>query len=246
MDCKKLADTILEDVGGADNIISFTHCSTRIRFKLKNEALVDNGHLRDVRGVLGVLTSGGQYQVVLGSRVPNVYKNLEEIAFSDTEETEEEDEKQSLLVSGFKNIWEIILPLLPVLIGIVLLEVLQVFIIMQGIIEEGSYIHKVISTITDTVVYILPFLVAYSVARKLKINVFVALVITGLITRPELSALIIPGYTENRELYNIAYTIIASFAISVLAFITPRENKKREENVIVNNSDISIDKEQKV
>lgn len=59
MDYKELAKTILDDVGGEENIISFTHCATRLRFNLKDDSRVDRKHLDGTRGIMGLVNKGG-------------------------------------------------------------------------------------------------------------------------------------------------------------------------------------------
>lgn len=78
MSNKDFAETIIKDVGGAENIISVTHCSTRLRFVLKDVKFADTVHLREVRGILGVLMSGDYYMVVIGNRVKKIYDIIKE------------------------------------------------------------------------------------------------------------------------------------------------------------------------
>ena len=73
MDYKILAENILDGIGGAKNVASFTHCATRLRFNLKDESIPDDEKLKRTKGVMGVVRAGGQYQVVIVSDVPNVY-----------------------------------------------------------------------------------------------------------------------------------------------------------------------------
>ncbi|APC41372.1 PTS transporter subunit EIIB [Clostridium estertheticum] len=74
MDYNKFASTILETVGGEKNVISVGHCATRLRFNLKDDKKADTEFLQNLKGVVGVVNKGGQYQVVIGSDVRNVYK----------------------------------------------------------------------------------------------------------------------------------------------------------------------------
>ena len=80
MDYKQLASDILARVGGESNIISFTHCATRLRFNLKDTAKADTENLKNMPGIMGVVNKGGQYQIVIGSDVPNVYRELMALA----------------------------------------------------------------------------------------------------------------------------------------------------------------------
>lgn len=80
MDYRKLAEEILQNVGGTDNISGLTHCATRLRFNLKDESKAKTDVLKGIKGVMGVVSSGGQYQVIIGSDVASVYRPLTEMA----------------------------------------------------------------------------------------------------------------------------------------------------------------------
>ncbi|WP_304401997.1 PTS transporter subunit EIIB, partial [uncultured Dubosiella sp.] len=71
---QQIATTIMELVGGTDNISFVTHCMTRLRLNLKDESIVDDNKVKAVKGVLGIAHSGGQYQIIIGQNVPKVYK----------------------------------------------------------------------------------------------------------------------------------------------------------------------------
>ncbi|MEG2837666.1 MAG: PTS transporter subunit EIIB, partial [Erysipelotrichaceae bacterium] len=73
-DYSKLASDIIENVGGKDNIISVLHCVTRLRFKLKDDSLANTDALKKMNGVVTVMMAGGQYQVVIGNHVDDVFK----------------------------------------------------------------------------------------------------------------------------------------------------------------------------
>lgn len=73
---KDLVEEILKNVGGKENIAGLTHCITRLRFNLKDESIADTGALKKTKGVVTVVQSGGQYQVVIGNHVPEVYQEL--------------------------------------------------------------------------------------------------------------------------------------------------------------------------
>jgi PTS system beta-glucosides-specific IIC component len=76
IDYKKMASAILEKVGGKENVSMVTHCATRLRFNLKDEKKADTAGLKTIQGVIGVVAQGGQYQVVIGNDVPNVYREI--------------------------------------------------------------------------------------------------------------------------------------------------------------------------
>ncbi len=73
---QELAKEIVKQVGGKDNVISLTHCITRLRFKLKDENIANDEVIKGMDGVVTVMKSGGQYQIVIGNQVANVYEEV--------------------------------------------------------------------------------------------------------------------------------------------------------------------------
>ena len=72
----ELAEDILKHVGGKENVNSLKHCVTRLRFDLKDESKADDDYLKNRDGVVTVVKAGGQYQVVIGNHVPDVYAEV--------------------------------------------------------------------------------------------------------------------------------------------------------------------------
>ena len=96
MKYEQLAKDIIKNVGGKENVNSLTHCVTRLRFKLKDESKANTDVLKNMDGVVTVVKSGGQYQVVIGNHVPDVYADVMAVAGlaeSGNEEIEEKIEK---------------------------------------------------------------------------------------------------------------------------------------------------------
>jgi PTS system beta-glucosides-specific IIC component len=85
-DTKKLASSILEAVGGKDNITFITHCMTRLRLNLKDESIVDDEGVRKIKGVVGVRRVAGQYQIIIGTSVDEVCTELIALAGLSQEE----------------------------------------------------------------------------------------------------------------------------------------------------------------
>lgn len=96
MNYQELGKTIIEKIGGKQNIAGLTHCATRLRFNLKEEGKTQTDGLKNTPGVMGVVSKGGQYQVIIGSDVGSVYKEiLKEVPTLDGEQVEsnEKDER---------------------------------------------------------------------------------------------------------------------------------------------------------
>lgn len=99
---RELARAILKDMGGEENIISMTHCLTRLRFELKNSDKADMTHLKKVRGVRGIIVHRGKYMVVIGTAVRGVYTTLRSImSFKEEREREQKPKGSHSLFAVF-------------------------------------------------------------------------------------------------------------------------------------------------
>lgn len=90
---KQLAQEIVNNVGGKENISGLVHCITRLRFTLKDESIANDNVLKNMEGIVTVMKSGGQYQVVIGNHVEAVYKDVVEIIGLDDSSTSSETKK---------------------------------------------------------------------------------------------------------------------------------------------------------
>ena len=104
MDNRELAKTIVEKIGGSENVKLYTHCITRLRFILKDKSKVDEEGLRQIKEIMGIVDRGGQYQLVIGGDVERVFNELPPFLpgvdqEKPVEETEEQttEEKKSIL-----------------------------------------------------------------------------------------------------------------------------------------------------
>ena len=138
MDYKALAKSILEDIGGEENVVSFTHCATRLRFNLKDDSKVDKKHLDATKGVMGVVNKGGQFQVVIGSDVPNVYRELNMMgSFGGTEGEKNETDDRNVFVRILDTIAGIFTPIIPAITGAGILKAFMALLVAFGWIDNG-------------------------------------------------------------------------------------------------------------
>ncbi len=186
MDYKALAKSILADVGGEKNVVSFTHCATRLRFNLKDDGKVNKKHLEETRGVMGVVNKGGQFQVVIGSDVPNVYRELNLLGgFSESAGEKNERDDRSVLSKILDTIAGIFTPIIPAITGAGILKAFMALLVAFGWIDKTSQTYSVLAVFSDAAFYFLPFLIAYSAARKLNCNAVMAMSIAGILLHPD-------------------------------------------------------------
>lgn len=91
---KQLAQEIVKNVGGKENISGLVHCITRLRFTLKDESIANDNILKNMEGIVTIMKSGGQYQVVIGNHVEAVYKDVIEIIDLDDSSANSETKNQ--------------------------------------------------------------------------------------------------------------------------------------------------------
>ena len=183
---EKLAKEILENVGGKENINSLTHCITRLRFRLKDESKANDEALKNNPGVVTVMKSAGQYQVVIGNHVPAVFEDVCSIAgiSNDAPAAEAEAPKGVLdtLIDIISGCFQPILgPLCAA--GIIKgLSALLVFLLGTGFSTSGTYL--VLNAIGDSIFYFLPIILGYTAAKKFNVNVVVGMIIGASLCYP--------------------------------------------------------------
>ena len=124
-----LSKDIVKYIGGTDNVIALVHCATRLRFQVKNRELVDKDHLKQLEGVITVLDSGGQIQVVIGNHVSDVYDAIfvnTDLKRESSAEDMETGEKKNLLNTFMDTISGIFAPILGVMSGAGMLKALLI------------------------------------------------------------------------------------------------------------------------
>lgn len=184
---EKLAKEILENVGGKENINSLTHCITRLRFRLKDESKANDEALKNNPGVVTVMKSAGQYQVVIGNHVPAVYDDVCQIAgiSTDTSAAEEEEAPKGILNTLIDIISGCFQPILGPLCaaGIIKgLNALLVFLFGTSFSTSGTYL--VLNAIGDSIFNFLPIILGYTAAKKFKVNVVVGMIIGASLCYP--------------------------------------------------------------
>lgn len=194
MNYKNVATEILSKVGGKENIKDVTHCVTRLRFTLVDIKKVDEDAIKKINGVMGSINKGGQFQVIIGNEVSNVYKELVKLGdFSKDPSKNENSEKQSIGNRIMDYITGSIIPIIPVLAGCGMLKVILTLISTLNLMPVDSSTYKLLSIMGDSVFYFLPFFVAYTSAKKLNTNVFFAVLIPAVLLHPNLNALSVDG-----------------------------------------------------
>lgn len=187
-----LARIIIQNVGGKSNIISITHCITRLRFKLKDESKANTDILKNTDGIVTVVQSGGQYQVVIGNHVPDVYQTVCEVGHiqntTSSEVAEEEDDNQNLFNKFIAIISAVFTPFLGVLGAAGMIKGFNALFVAIGLYPNTSGTYMVLQATGDAFFYFLPIVLGYTASKKFKVNEFVGMAIGMAMLYPDLAA----------------------------------------------------------
>ena len=184
-----LARIIIQNVGGKSNIISVAHCITRLRFKLKDESKANKEVLESTDGVIKVMQAGGQYQVVIGNQVNDVYDAVLEVGHLNAAGAVDEDGnavddggsesggKKSPVSMLIDVISGTLQPTLGVLAATGIIKGLLALFDFIGLIPSTSGTYQVWYAVADGFFYFLPIILGYTAAKKFKINEFIGMAI---------------------------------------------------------------------
>lgn len=193
MSYEALAKEIVQHVGGEKNISSLVHCATRLRFKLKDKNKANKQALEEMDGVLSVVQGGGQYQVVVGSHVADVYKEIIKIANIGANVDSSDESKGSITSQIFDVISRSFSPLLGALAGAGMLKALLTVLTMLGWLSPESGTYLILSAAGNAVFFFLPIFLGITLAIRLGANPYVGGTIGAALLEPNLTGLLAEG-----------------------------------------------------
>ncbi len=229
-DFKKLANSVVDAVGGVGNVTNLTHCMTRLRFILKDEAKASDETVKNIPGVMGLVKQGGQYQIIIGNNVAAAYKEILALGVdggATVDASEQPKQKWTLKRVGMTILDAIIgtmTPLIPAIIGGSMVKLLAMLLLMTGVVGETNSTYVLLNTIGDAAFFFLPILVAVSASKKFGTNTYLAVAIAGLMVHPvfmDLMAKAAEGQAVTLAMLPITsvkytYTIIPAIVMSWL------------------------------
>ncbi len=198
---KQLAQDIIKNVGGKENINGLTHCITRLRFKLKDESIANDDVLKNMSDVVTVMKSGGQYQVVIGNHVSEVYADICNIIDLENTNLNSEPKKSgSLLDRGIDIISGIFQPVLGVMAACGMLKGLNALFVAIGLYANTSGEYLIINAAGEALFTFLPLFLGYTAAKKFDLKPMLGLVLGAAMCFPgiqgsTISAGVEPLYT---------------------------------------------------
>lgn len=183
---EELAKKIVDNVGGKENVVSLTHCITRLRFKLKDESRAKDDVLKSMDGVVTVMKSGGQYQVVIGNHVPEVYADvmpllgLEEGSAAPAEDAP----KGSLFNQAIDVISGIFQPILGIMAACGMVKGLNALFVALGLYTDAGGGYLLLNAIGDGLFHFMPLFLGYTAAKKFNLKPMIGLVIGAIMCYP--------------------------------------------------------------
>ncbi|MED1665293.1 beta-glucoside-specific PTS transporter subunit IIABC [Brevibacillus laterosporus] len=218
MDQEKVAKEIVALVGGKENIAHVTHCMTRLRFNLHDDQLANKEMLEKTKGVMGTMKSGGQFQVIIGNDVAQVYKEIMKSTDVTTRQGHDKapKKKQNPISAIFDVIAGVFTPILPAIAGAGMIKGLLSLAATFGWMSPDDSTYLILNAIGDGAFYFLPLILAFSAANKFGNNPFVAVTVAAAVLHPQLTALL--GTGQNTSFLGMPVTAV-TYASSVIPIV---------------------------
>ena len=180
-----LAKDIIENVGGKDNIKDLRHCITRVRFRLFDESKANDEVLKKTDGVMSIVKGGGEYMVVIGEHVADVYDEVcKQLGISeDQKDVQKTDENATFIDKALKFIMSGMGPTLNLLCACGIIKGLNVIFLMLGLSQEGG-IYQLLNAAGDCFFYAMPILMGYNSAKQLGIDPYFGFLFGAALTYP--------------------------------------------------------------
>lgn len=221
----EVAAAILELVGGKENIRCVGHSATRLRFVLSDVGKADLEGIKDIKGVIGVVDKGGQFQVIIGGEVTDVYRELTKLGdFETSSEGKEKElqqaEKKKLLSKVLETISGIFFPVIAALTGCGMLKALLALLVFLKALDTGAQTYQLLSLMSDSTFYFLPIILAVSAAKKFRCNEYMAAAIGGILIHPNFIAMVNASKEAGTGIYFLGLPVsLVSYSSSVIPTI---------------------------
>lgn len=207
-----LAGSVVNALGGVDNIAAVTHCMTRLRFVVKDDAKIDSATLKGISGVMGVVRNDSQCQVIIGNTVSHAYREVVALLPGDMQPAQPVGKQKLTLKRIGAGILDALIgtmsPLIPAIIGGSMVKLLAMVLEMSGLLPKGSSTLTILTVIGDGAFFFLPLMVAASAAVKFKTNMSLAIAIAGVLVHPSFIDLMAKAAHEHVEFALVPVTAV--------------------------------------
>lgn len=218
MNYKNLAEAIMKQIGGRENVNGLTHCATRLRFTLQDDTKINVSAIERLDGVYGIKNAGGQVQIIIGTDVANLYEEVNAICNIDETKNivSEDKEKEPIIGRVFDVIAGIFTPILPAIMAGGMTKALISLLLLGKLITAGSELHTTLNFISDAAFYFLPIFLAISASKKFKCNSYLAAMLGGILLHPTFIGIV--GTGEPFHIFGFSVPLL-SYSSSVLPII---------------------------
>lgn len=207
----QLAKDIVKNVGGKENIISVQHCATRLRFQLKDDKIAKDDVLKNMEGVITAMKSGGQYQVVIGNHVPEVFKEVCAVAGVDNAPVQQaEKKKMSIGAMIMDLITGTFMPSISMLCASGILKGLNMLLTMTGVLATTDGLYTLFAAAADAMFLFFPVILGFNAFKKLGGNPFLGMTLGAALVYPTIQGV---------ELNVLGLTVTATYTSTVLPII---------------------------
>lgn len=189
MNNTELSAKILALIGGRENVSGVTHCITRLRVVVKDTSVIKREQITKLSGVMGDNLVGTQYQIILGPKVADVFKEFQPLV-GVTAAAEGPKEKTKISSVIIDTLTGVFVPIIPAMIGAGLIKGILLFLMFANLVDTSTDAYRLLSVFSDAIYYFLPILLACSTAEYFKCNKYIAMAIAGILVHPDLIALL--------------------------------------------------------
>lgn len=213
----ELAKDIVAHVGGKQNVSSLRHCVTRLRFVLKDESKADTVYLKQREGIITVVKGGGEYMVVIGNHVHDVFEEVSEVlGLSNGSSTPPSDaKKKNILQRALGIVMGAMGPNLHILCASGILKGVLTIVAMAGA-DTNSGLYLLMSAIADAFFHFMPLLLGYNLAKKLDIDPALGFIIGASMIYPSIQGVDLDlfGFTVNTTYTSTFFPVIFVVALA--------------------------------
>lgn len=190
MKYQEVSKEIVTALGGKENINSLVHCSTRLRFVLNDNTKADMDALKNNKSIMSIVEKGGQFQLVIGSDVDKLYKEIALLINLSEKPSKKNTKKEGIVNKVLSVITGSIAPVIPLLAGAGMGKVLLMILTMVGWLDKSGQTYYMLNFIFDAAFYFMPAFIGFSAAKIFGCNQYLAAVICLAMLSPDWSALI--------------------------------------------------------
>ena len=194
---------------------------TRLRFTLKDESLVDDEAVKKTKGVMGVMKKAGQYQIIIGNDVANVFAELNKLGNFSNEASKKAQEKQGVFSMLMDTISGIMAPVIPAIIGAAMIKVLLTLLPMIGVLSTEGNTYNLLSVMGDGAFFFMPVLIAMSASKKFGTNMYYAASIALIMLHPNFISLMSNANNAGETIKFLKFIPVtyANYSYSVIPII---------------------------